>query len=85
MKKWLNKDDPFISSIDDVDDDKSKLNIKSTDHKLPLQSLNNDIISEEDGSIQRTFLDLLNSELDFQQNTVSSTRVSLLLKLEQFI
>jgi hypothetical protein len=36
-------------------------------------------------SIQRTFIDLLNSELDFQQNTASSQRVSLLLKLDQFI
>jgi hypothetical protein len=40
---------------------------------------------EDAGNIQRTFLDLLNSELDFQQNTVSATRVSLLLKLDQFI
>lgn len=40
---------------------------------------------EDTSNIQRTFLDLLNSELDFQQNTVSATRVSLLLKLDQFI
>ncbi len=40
---------------------------------------------EDTSNIQRTFLDLLNSELDFQQNTVSSTRVSLLLKLDQFV
>ena len=38
-----------------------------------------------DLDVQRTFLDLLNSELDFQQNTVASARVSLLLKLDQFI
>ena len=36
-----------------------------------------------DLDVQRTFLDLLNSELDFQQNTVASARVSLLLKLDQ--
>lgn len=40
---------------------------------------------EDSSNIQRTFLDLLNSELDFQQNTVSSARVSLLLKLDQFV
>lgn len=40
---------------------------------------------EDTSNIQRTFLDLLNSELDFQQNTVSSARVSLLLKLDQFV
>lgn len=43
------------------------------------------INSDETNDIQRTFLDLLNSELDFQKNTVASTRVSLLLKLDQFI
>ena len=36
-------------------------------------------------NVHRTFLDLLNSELDFQQNVVASTRISLLLKLDQFI
>nr|ASL70534.1 nuclear receptor [Brachionus calyciflorus] len=46
-----------------------------------LFSINNDEVND----IQRTFLDLLNSELDFQKNTVASTRVSLLLKLDQFI
>nr|ASL70484.1 nuclear receptor [Brachionus rotundiformis] len=46
-----------------------------------LLSINNDEVND----IQRTFLDLLNSELDFQKNTVASTRVSLLLKLDQFI
>ena len=40
---------------------------------------------EDSSNIQRTFLDLLNSEMDFQQNTVSSARVSLLLKLDQFV
>nr|ASL70562.1 nuclear receptor [Brachionus plicatilis] len=46
-----------------------------------LFAINNDEVND----IQRTFLDLLNSELDFQKNTVASTRVSLLLKLDQFI
>lgn len=41
--------------------------------------------NSSDLNVQRTFLDLLNSELDFQQNTVASARVSLLLKLDQFI
>ena len=41
--------------------------------------------SEETNEIQRTFLDLLNSELDFQNNNVASMRVWLLLKLDQFI
>lgn len=43
------------------------------------------INNDETNDIQRTFLDLLNSELDYQKNTVASTRVSLLLKLDQFI
>jgi hypothetical protein len=46
-----------------------------------IASINNDEVND----IQRTFLDLLNSELDFQKNTVASTRVNLLLKLDQFI
>lgn len=41
--------------------------------------------SDETNEIQRTFLDLLNSELDFQNNNVASMRVWLLLKLDQFI
>lgn len=36
-------------------------------------------------NIQRSLIDLLNSELYFQQNNLSSTRVSLLLKIDQFI
>ena len=51
------------------------------------QSLNTSTsdANSSDLNVQRTFLDLLNSELDFQQNTVASARVSLLLKLDQFI
>lgn len=42
--------------------------------------------SDETNEIQRALLDLLNSELfDFRSNSVSNTRVSLLLKLDQFI
>jgi hypothetical protein len=49
------------------------------------QNTNPNDSSSPDMNVQRTFLDLLNSELDFQQNTVASARVSLLLKLDQFI
>jgi hypothetical protein len=42
-------------------------------------------LNEDTNEIQRTFLDLLNSELDFQKNTIATARISLLLKLEQFI
>ena len=42
-------------------------------------------INEDTNEIQRAFLDLLNSELDFQKNSVATARISLLLKLEQFI
>lgn len=42
--------------------------------------------SEETNEIQRTLLDLLNSELiDFKNNNVDSMRMWLLLKLDQFI
>jgi hypothetical protein len=54
------------------------------------QSNNNDdlllfVINDETNEIQRTFLDLLNSQIDMEKNTAASMRVSLLLKLEQFI
>ena len=42
--------------------------------------------SEETNEVHRTLLDLLNSELiDFRNNNVSSLRISLLLKLDQFV
>lgn len=42
--------------------------------------------SEETNEVHRTLLDLLNSEMiDFRNNNVSSLRVSLLLKLDQFV
>lgn len=43
------------------------------------------LFSEDTNEIQRTFLDLLNSELDYQDKNVAGMRVSLLLKLDQFI
>jgi hypothetical protein len=42
-------------------------------------------LTDDSNDIQRTFIDLLNSELDFQKNTVASTRVNLLLRIDQFI
>lgn len=41
--------------------------------------------SDETNDVQRTLLDLLNSELDFQNNNVASMRVALLLKIDQFV
>lgn len=41
--------------------------------------------SEDTNEIQRTFLDLLNSELDYQDVNNGETRISLLLILDQFI
>lgn len=43
------------------------------------------LFSEDTNETQRTFLDLLNSELDYQDKNVAGMRVSLLLKLDQFI
>ena len=42
--------------------------------------------SEDTNEVHRTLLDLLNSEMiDFKNNNVASLRVSLLLKLDQFV
>jgi len=80
-----NKQDKFISNSTITTNTSTNNNNSTTNStNFSLNRLYDDYI-EDNLNIQRTFLDLLNSELDFQNNKVASTRVSLLLKLDQFI